>query len=151
MNKLGNMASKMQERITSLLRSSKLSVTDTRVKILELFLKSEGALEHADFEKLTGKAFDRVTIYRTLQTFLDKGIVHKIPTTDTSVRYAVCKSSCTEHNHQDHHVHFKCETCGSTTCLESTHIPQIPMPSGYAVRNVEVVVSGICNTCKYGD
>ncbi len=142
------MAAKHKELIVQLLRSSKLSITDTRVKILELFLKSNGALEHADFEKLSGKAFDRVTIYRTLQTFLDKGIVHKIPTTDTTVRYAICKSECGEHDHHDHHVHFRCETCGSTQCLDETDVPIISLPSGYAVHNVEVVVSGVCKDCK---
>lgn len=142
------MTAKQKELIVQLLRSSKLSITDTRVKILELFMKSNGALEHADFEKLSGKSFDRVTIYRTLQTFLDKGIVHKIPTTDTSVRYAICKSDCGEHSHHDHHVHFRCEECGSTQCLEETDIPVIQLPNGYAAKNVEVVVSGVCKECK---
>ncbi|MFB6455790.1 Fur family transcriptional regulator [Chitinophaga sp. Hz27] len=136
------------ERISALLKDSKLSVTDTRTKILELFMKSDGALEHSDFEKLAGKSFDRVTVYRTLQTFLDKGIIHKIPTTDTSVRYAVCKSECTEHHHHDHHVHFRCEACGNTICLDETNVPDIQLPKGFAARNVEVVVSGVCKSCK---
>ncbi|MGN7819626.1 transcriptional repressor [Chitinophaga varians] len=138
----------LTERISALLRDSKLSITDTRVKILELFMKSNGALEHSDFEKLAGKSFDRVTVYRTLQTFLEKGIIHKIPTTDTSVRYAVCKSECTEHHHHDHHIHFKCETCGNTTCLDETDVPSIQLPKGYAMHNVEVVVNGVCKSCK---
>jgi Fur family ferric uptake transcriptional regulator len=138
-----------REQINNLLRNSHLSVTDTRVKILELFMKSNGALEHGDFEKKLGsQAFDRVTIYRTLQAFMDKGIIHKIPTTDTSVRYALCKSECSEHDHHDHHVHFKCEECGNTLCLDDTDVPAIQLPKGYAVHNVEVVVSGVCKQCK---
>lgn len=136
------------ERISNLLRDSKLSVTETRTRILELFMKSNGALEHSDFEKLAGQSFDRVTVYRTLQTFLDKGIIHKIPTTDTSVRYALCKSECSEHHHHDHHIHFKCEECGNTICLDETDVPQIQLPKGYAAHNVEVVVSGVCKSCK---
>jgi Fur family ferric uptake transcriptional regulator len=27
-----------------------------------------------------GEHFDRVTVYRTLQTFVEKGIIHTIPT-----------------------------------------------------------------------
>jgi Fur family transcriptional regulator, ferric uptake regulator len=142
------MTAKQQERIEQVLRDNKLSVTDTRIKMLEMFMQSKNALEHASFEKLNGKAFDRVTIYRTLQTFLDKGIVHKIPTTDTSVRYALCKSDCKEHEHHDHHVHFQCEECGGTTCLDETNVPDIKLPSGFAAHNVEVVVSGVCKDCK---
>ncbi|MCK7558307.1 hypothetical protein MKQ70_26215 [Chitinophaga sedimenti] len=63
------MTAKQQERIEQVLRDNKLSVTDTRIKMLEMFMQSKNALEHASFEKLNGKAFDRVTIYRTLQTF----------------------------------------------------------------------------------
>ncbi|MBW8685897.1 Fur family transcriptional regulator [Chitinophaga rhizophila] len=141
------MSNKNKVSITELLRASKLSITDTRVKILELFMNSNGALEHSSFEKLAGQSFDRVTVYRTLQTFLDKGIIHSIPTTDTSIRYALCKSECSEHDHHDHHVHFKCEECGTTTCLD-TDVPAIHLPKGYAAHNVDVVVSGVCKECK---
>ena len=142
------MGNKNKAGITEMLKASSLSVTDTRVKILELFMDSNGALEHSSFEKLAGHSFDRVTVYRTLQTFLDKGIIHSIPTTDTSIRYALCKSDCSEHDHHDHHVHFKCEECGTTTCLEDTDIPDIRLPKGYAAHNIDVVVSGVCKQCK---
>lgn len=142
------MSNKNKASITELLRASKLSITDTRVKILELFMNTNGALEHSSFEKLAGQSFDRVTVYRTLQTFLDKGIIHSIPTTDTSIRYALCKSDCSEHDHHDHHVHFKCEECGATTCLEDTDVPEINLPKGYAMHNVDVVVSGVCKQCR---
>ena len=52
------------------------------------------------------------------------------------------------HDHHDHHVHFRCEECGSTRCLEETDIPVISLPKGYDMRNVEVVVSGVCKECK---
>ncbi len=42
-------------------------------------MDSNGALAHADIEKKTGESFDRVTVYRTLQSFVEKGIVHLIP------------------------------------------------------------------------
>ncbi|HEY0273188.1 MAG TPA: transcriptional repressor [Chitinophaga sp.] len=135
------------EKIKELLRGSRLSVTETRTRILELFFSTKGALEHHDFEKLEGASFDRVTVYRTLQTFLDKGIIHKIPTTDTSIHYALCKD-CSEHQHDDHHVHFKCQHCDNTLCLEDIAIPAIQLPQGYAASNVAVIVSGLCPKCK---
>ena len=71
--------------IEDVLKKNQLSVTDGRKKILELFLNSEGALAHADIEEKTGETFDRVTVYRTLNTFVEKGIIHHIPTTDNSI------------------------------------------------------------------
>ena len=87
--------------LLDILKKNQLSVTDSRKKILELFLKSPGALAHADIEKSTGENFDRVTVYRTLQTFVEKGIIHNIPTTDNSILYALCKHDCEAGHHHD--------------------------------------------------
>ena len=57
--------------VLDILKKNDLSVTDGRKKILDLFLSSEGALAHADIETNTSNAFDRVTVYRTLQTFVE--------------------------------------------------------------------------------
>ena len=94
-----------------ILKQSGLSVTESRKKILDLFLETDGALAHADIEKNTASAFDRVTVYRTLQTFVEKGIIHQIPTIDNSILYALCKHNCEQGHHHDDHVHFICSNC----------------------------------------
>lgn len=139
---------KQTQQIQQLLKRNQLSVTDSRLRILELFFQQDGALAHADIEKKSGAGFDRVTIYRTLQTFVDKGIIHTIPTADNAVRYALCKDDCTEGHHQDHHVHFVCERCSNTICLEDIEVPAIRLPEGYTATHTEVVVNGICRNCR---
>ncbi len=134
--------------IPDILKKNKLSVTDGRKKILELFLTSDGALAHSDIEKYTGEIFDRVTVYRTLQTFVEKGIIHLIPTTDNSILYALCKDNCEAGHHHDNHVHFICNACSKTICLEDVIIPQVKLPVGFTPKDAEMVVSGICNDCK---
>src|SRR5215471_4304732 len=104
-------AIEMNDTADDILKQSHLSITGSRVKILNLFLERKGALAHGDIEKKFGGNFDRVTIYRTLQTFLDKGIIHSIPTSDNSVQYALCKDNCTAGHHHDQHVHFICNQC----------------------------------------
>jgi Fur family transcriptional regulator, ferric uptake regulator len=138
------------EEISLLLKKHRLSVTDSRKRILELFQDSSTALAHHDIEKLTGERFDRVTVYRTLQTFIEKGIIHTIPTTDNGIRYALCKEACEEGHHHDDHVHFVCDSCGATTCLENVHIPDVRLPRGYKMRQVDMVVSGLCKDCSGG-
>jgi Fur family ferric uptake transcriptional regulator len=100
------------ETLPDILKKNQLSVTEGRKKILELFLNSPGALAHADIEKNTDASFDRVTVYRTLQTFVEKGIIHNIPTTDNSILYALCKDNCEAGHHHDNHVHFICIVSG---------------------------------------
>src|ERR1044072_8543901 len=131
----------MQEQIKDILKRNSLSVTGSREKILSLFLSQQGALAHGDIEKKAGEKFDRVTVYRTLQTFVEKGIIHTIPTADNSIRYALCKE-CKEGHHHDQHVHFVCTNCGRTICLDDVVSPRIELPEGYMAREVQVVING---------
>lgn len=138
----------MNEAINDILKQSQLSVTDSRMKILELFTKHNKALSHADIEHMSSKNFDRVTVYRTLQTFVDKGIIHTIPTADNSVMYALCKETCTVGHHHDDHVHFICDECGNTYCLEKINVPKVTVPKGFSAHQVNVLVNGVCKNCK---
>ena len=138
----------MEKKIDELLKNNHLSITGGRRLILALFLPQEGALSHSDIEKKAGEKFDRVTVYRTLQVFLEKGLIHSIPTADNSIRYALCKDDCSGGQHRDDHVHFICNSCGNTTCLEDVTIPEIKLPRGYVAEQVEMLVSGVCKNCN---
>ena len=138
----------MSEEIRDLLKKNHMSVTDSRMKILELFYNSDGALAHADIEKKTGLAVDRVTVYRTLQTFVEKGIIHQVPTTDNSILYALCKHNCEKGHHHDNHVHFVCDECGKTICLDDVLVPDVKLPKGFEPHQSNMVVNGLCNECK---
>ena len=138
----------MDIQINDILRKNQLSVTGSRKRILELFLMSNGALAHSDIERKTGEKFDRVTVYRTLQTFLEKGIIHTIPTPDNTVLYALCKDNCSEGHHHDNHVHFVCHKCNITTCLPDVTIPEVKLPKGFFPEEFQMVVTGLCKECR---
>jgi Fur family ferric uptake transcriptional regulator len=138
----------LEQKIIDLLKRSSLSVTDSRKKILESFFQKNSALAHADIELQVGDEFDRVTIYRTLQTFVDKGIIHTIPTPDNAVLYALCKDSCSAGHHHDNHVHFICDNCNKTYCLEHVVVPTIAMPNNFVASQIDMVVSGVCDFCN---
>ncbi len=133
--------------INDILKRNQLSVTGSRKKILDIFLTNNGALAHHDIEEKTGEKFDRVTIYRTLQTFVEKGIIHTIPTADNSVLYALCKDECTTGYHHDNHVHFVCDNCNVTYCLDDVVTPEVKLPKTFKPKVIEVLVSGVCGNC----
>ncbi len=138
----------MKAEALAILKKNSLSITDSRQRILELFLQSSGALAHADIEKKTGEIFDRVTIYRTLQSFVEKGLIHLIPTTDNSIKYALCKDECQAGHHHDNHVHFMCDECNKTICLDEVTIPVVKLPKGFKPQYAEMMVTGVCGDCK---
>jgi Fur family transcriptional regulator, ferric uptake regulator len=136
------------EKLLNILKKNNLSVTDGRKTILQLFLETEGALAHSNIEQSTQQAFDRVTVYRTLQTFVDKGIIHTIPTTDNSILYALCKDECEAGHHHDNHVHFICNNCTKTICLDDVIVPTVKLPKGFTPNQAAMVVKGVCDDCK---
>ncbi len=139
----------MKKQGADILKQSALSITASRKDILDIFLASSSALAHQDIELKCSDKFDRVTIYRTLQTFLDKGIIHSIPTTENAVKYALCKDECiVSGHHHDNHVHFLCDACGITICLEEVVVPQVKLPKGYSLKDINMVVNGTCKKCK---
>lgn len=137
------------ENVVASLKSSKLRQTDAREAVLTVFQGQPVALGHADIEGKLADKFDRVTIYRTLKTFVDKGLIHKVLDDEGGMKYAICKEACNtiEHHHHHDHVHFKCAECGQTTCLDSVTIPNLELPIGYKKQEMNLLVQGICKNC----
>jgi Fur family ferric uptake transcriptional regulator len=132
---------------TRLLKDFNLRSTPSRQEILHLFLKKEHALSHGDIEKQISNALDRVTVYRTLKTFLDKGLIHKVLDDEGSLKYALCNEACTSAEHHHNHVHFKCTRCGQTNCLK-IEIPSVKLPKGYRAQELNLLIQGVCETCS---
>ncbi|WP_288095175.1 transcriptional repressor [Hydrotalea sp.] len=138
----------MPNAINSILKKNSLSITPSRLAILQLFHQSNGALTHAAIEEKTGDQFDRVTIYRTLQIFVEKGLIHTIPSPDNSILYALCKDDCSEGHHHDNHIHFICDKCGTTYCLDHITSPVITLPKGFQTNQTDVLIKGLCAHCN---
>lgn len=135
-----------QTRSETLLRNFKLRSTPNRQEILSLFLRKSYALSHSDIERDVKDHLDRVTVYRTLKTFLDRGLIHKVLDDEGSLKYALCNEACQAPVHHHDHVHFKCLRCGQTNCL-NIEIPFVRLPKGYRAQEVNVLIQGICERC----
>jgi Fur family transcriptional regulator, ferric uptake regulator len=138
----------MQKFESQILKDYDLRTTTSRSAILRLFLKNSFALSYSDIEKEIAATFDRVTVYRTLKTFLDRGVIHKVLDNEGSLKYALCSEPCSTHEHHHEHVHFKCTRCGQTSCLEDVIIPKVSLPKGYVASEVNLLIQGICYKCQ---
>ena len=130
-----------------ILKENGLNRTHCREEIISIFLDEKYALSHADLEKRITNAYDRVTIYRTLNTFLDNGLLHKIQDDSGSFKYALC-SGCNHIRHRDNHIHFTCKKCHLSECLYDIAIPDMLMPEGYSAHDASVLVNGWCKNCR---
>jgi Fur family ferric uptake transcriptional regulator len=138
----------MGKTLLQLLKNHDLRVTPVRLTILEYFENQNNAMSHADLEHHFKEHFDRVTIYRTLQSFLEKGLLHKVPDDTGIARYAFCRNDCSSHHHVDNHVHFKCQVCKKVECIHTLQIPILNVPSGYKVNTANLLMEGICLNCN---
>lgn len=92
-------------------------------------LQTNKTLAHADIETNYKNKFDRVTLYRTLTTFIESGILHKVSDNSGVAKFALCQHhDCNQHKHEDNHVHFKCNICNKIECLHELSIPDFKLP-----------------------
>ncbi len=133
--------------IIELLEKHGLRKTAIRTQVLHVFLNRREALSHAEVEDLLKDA-DRITVYRTLKTFEDKGLIHKAIDGGGKAKYALCHNGCSEDAHHDHHAHFHCYDCGKTICLDTVTAPKVQAPSKFRVVATHLVLTGQCDACS---
>ena len=138
----------MPEQAQQLLKEHGLRKTLGRQQVLIFFRERDTAVSHGDLSK-TFPSMDRAALYRILQDFEEKGIIHKVPDDEVSVKYAYCGHSCTASAHQDQHLHFKCDDCHQTYCLPEQETPQVHLPNGFVAHSMEVLVHGLCKACAW--
>ena len=136
----------MNEEIEKLLQEKDISPTAMRILVLEYLQLQTAAISLADLEKHFEHA-ERTTLYRTLKTFEDKSLVHAISDGTDTTKYALCAEACRNGDHYDLHLHFYCYQCKQTQCLPRNRVPEIALPSGYELRELNLVAKGLCKDC----
>jgi Fur family ferric uptake transcriptional regulator len=136
-------------RIDSLLKENNLKKTSIRADVLKLYLSKSYALSQNDIENaFSKKEYDRITLYRTLKTFEENGIIHKMYDQSGLAKYALCHSGCDKDKHIDEHAHFNCIKCHHTYCMPTISAPKISVPRGFYSIHYSYSIEGICLTCQ---
>ncbi len=135
-----------KQKILSILKNHQVRVTPIRKELLKLFLESPCALSNKDIE-ISLDDIDRSTIFRSIKTFISKGIIHLVYDGSNTKKYALCSDYCSPISHYDDHVHFKCHRCKKTFCIDNLSVPEINLPEGYRSDSIKMIVNGICKHC----
>ncbi len=130
---------------TDILKANSLRKTGIRESILNLFLESAHAISSKDVETALGDV-DRITLYRTIKSFVETGIIHEAHSGANGVKYALCADECSSHSHHHQHIHLHCRKCGEVFCTPVEHFPRIAVP-GYRIDTIEVTAKGVCKNC----
>jgi len=129
-----------------LLQKEKLRVTPARLELLQILQqKSPAAVTFSTIQNACSKT-DRVTLYRTIQTFMDNGVIHKAYQNEEETYYALCSHNCSSEAHFHNHLHFKCTSCQQVTCEYLLEEVKIVLPN-FQIHKAEIGVEGTCSRC----
>lgn len=133
----------MTDGPANLLRQAGLRQTSCRLELLQaLYGRSEPVPLASIEERLVG--FDRVTIYRTLQSFLQAGLVHRANDSGGHPHYAPGGVQGGRRSH----AHFECQQCGRMLCFDCEQPPVLRLPPGFETEETELRVRGLCDRCN---
>ncbi len=133
------------ESMTAALRDEGLRLTHQRLEVAREIAATE---EHPDVESVYRGVRTRVptisldTVYRTLTTLVDRGLVARVAVTRGPARYDATVGP---------HHHYVCTRCGMIrdffdARLDAVHVPAEVQAIG-TVDALEVRMSGVCGEC----
>ncbi len=128
------------------LEARDIKPTATRILIFKAMLNFSQAFSLADVETELDTV-DKSTLSRTIHLFHEKHLIHSIDDGSGSIKYSVCSETCSC-SLKDLHVHFYCNRCKKTYCLESISIPSVQLPPGFLLNSVNFVMKGLCDSCS---
>jgi Fur family transcriptional regulator, ferric uptake regulator len=126
------------------LAAAGLRATPNRLAVLEVMERAPVAVSHADLEAVLPAGFDRVTLYRTLDSFVEAGLLSAVVGVDRVRRFAVLKGDPAGHHD---HLHFHCDDCGRVFCLPAKPPRRPSVPEGFQVEGADLYVHGHCADC----
>lgn len=129
-----------------LLHARALKATSPRLNLLMKMQEYKSAMPYSAIQKAMIST-DRVTLYRTLESLKEQGIIHKAFQGNNEIYYAICGKKCGENHHNHDHIHFKCLECAAVTCEKPSRTVDIAILD-IEIQHVSIHVEGICKLCK---
>jgi Fur family peroxide stress response transcriptional regulator len=136
------------DQFTTALRSGGFRLTHQRLEVVREVASSDA---HPDAEAVFTRVRGREprisldTVYRTLGTLADLGLLDRVSGVSAAVRY--------DPNTSQHH-HFVCTHCGLIRDIESSDLDNLSVPDSASefgeVQRVEVRLRGVCRECAEG-
>lgn len=84
-------------------------------------------------------SISRTTVYNVLNLLCDHNVVKRIAIEKNEMRYDA---------NTENHIHFRCIECGNVYDLHSVSFPEVKMPDGFTVEDVQVNITGRCPACE---
>lgn len=130
----------------SRLESKGIRPTANRILVMKTLMGEQNPQSLSNLERKM-VSMDKSSIFRTLTLFLEHDVVHAFEDGRGVLCYELCeeKGAC---YHHDGHIHFYCESCQRSFCMEDIHIPSFELPEGFYPHSISFVIKGECPDCR---
>ena len=130
----------------SRLESKGIRPTANRILVMKTLMGEQNPQSLSNLERKM-VSMDKSSIFRTLTLFLEHDVVHAFEDGRGVLCYELCeeKGAC---DHHDGHIHFYCESCQRSFCMENIHIPSFELPEGFYPHSISFVIKGECPDCR---
>ena len=128
------------------LKSAGIRVTAVRLLIWRTIHREFTGIFNLAVLEVKLPTVDKSTLFRTLNLLGDKHLLNTIDDGSGSQKY--CLRNADDPLSEVRHIHFSCRICHHTVCLTNIPLPEVSLPEGFEVDNVEYVVKGICPKCR---
>ncbi len=130
----------------SRLESKGIRPTANRILVMKTLMGEQNPQSLSNLERKM-VSMDKSSIFRTLTLFLEHDVVHAFENGRGVLCYELCeeKGAC---DHHDGHIHFYCESCQRSFCMEDIHIPSFELPEGFYPHSISFVIKGECPDCR---
>jgi Fur family ferric uptake transcriptional regulator len=130
-------------QLRELLSSRGLRVTEQRLALLREMAKLKGPISHPELtDRMASTGLDRATVYRSLLTLADAGVLIRAQLGDQIWRYEFPRTQSSDHAH---HPHFVCSECRDVRCLAAASVKLYGEAAESEV--LEVHLRGRCARC----
>ena len=132
--------------IISRLESKGIRPTANRILVMKTLMGEQNPQSLSNLERKM-VSMDKSSIFRTLTLVLEHDVVHAFEDGRGVLCYELCeeKGAC---DHHDGHIHFYCESCQRSFCMEDIHIPSFELPEGFYPHSISFVIKGECPDCR---
>ena len=130
----------------SRLESKGIRPTANRILVMKTLMGEQNPQSLSNLERKM-VSMDKSSIFRTLTLFLEHDVVHAFEDGRCVLCYELCeeKGAC---DHHDGHIHFYCESCQRSFCMEDIHIPSFELPEGFYPHSISFVIKGKYPDCR---
>lgn len=132
----------------SILKKCNLRDTQPRRLVLKALMHMNKPASHKEIHvwiQSQDAAVNLVTVYRTLETFEERGVIHRHP---SSGNIMLCSMS----EEAGHHGFLSCESCGKVEefcdkdlCSQENRIAK---KAGFTPKHHVSEIIGVCSTCQ---